>query len=529
METQPELGKMLTSLTQYDPEPIHLFSSVQGHGCLFSFALPECRIQNISENAENFLGKDIKDLLGAKLEQVFGSDLSAQAKKAASNFPWERRGLHLNVNPTFLGQRFDAYLYESEGLFVLELERHQRSGDGIFEENLLQNEINTFMAISGEAKDMKEVASLVCQSIRRITGLDRVMMYRFVQPHWYGEVIAEDRIAEAHSYINHRFPASDIAKPARELYLKNKVRLISDVQAEVSPILPRLNPKTRKPLDLSDSRLRSVGPVHLQHLRNMGVQASYSVAVTHNEELWGLITCHNFKPLYITQAQRTACEILANHFSIVGPLLEEMENQEDRLEFELKLKRILESLRLTSEPLDFFFKQHRSVTEAFRGGGVALVGKSLIDFAGLTPLKSDIEELAKWLLVKFETHHQQVLAIDHLSGEDPRWEAITEHASGVLAIKTNDDQNTLLLIFRPEITRQIVWGGDPRKNFENRGFQGDTNPRASFETWDETIKHHSLPWKKFETDGMLFIRDFIFDGLVKKENIIKELTKALHP
>src|SRR5690349_21896686 len=61
--------------------------------------------------------------------------------------------------------------------------------------------------------------------------------------------------------------------------------------------------------------LRSVSPVHLAYLRNMGVTASVSMSIVHGEELWGLIACHNHTPRYLGAGLRIACELFAQTFS----------------------------------------------------------------------------------------------------------------------------------------------------------------------------------------------------------------------
>ena len=60
---------------------------------------------------------------------------------------------------------------------------------------------------------------------RRLTNFDRVMIYRFLED-GVGCVAAEDRRADMHTFLNHHFPASDIPKQARDLYLRNLIRVI---------------------------------------------------------------------------------------------------------------------------------------------------------------------------------------------------------------------------------------------------------------------------------------------------------------
>lgn len=524
-----ELSQTLTDQRECDREAIHLFSSIQNHGALLAFSWPDQRIQMISENAGLMLSLNNKEILGGKLEYIFSKSFIESVRESAEAYPWPSRGRHLDVRPALQGQSFDAYLYQSEGLFVLELEPVLTSAKQIDSDVAYEQVLKEFMLAAKDSRSLPELGRLFCSTIRKLTGLDRVMMYRFIAPTWHGEVIAEDRVTHSHSYLGHRFPSSDIPRPARDLYLRNQVRLIPDVSAPISPLTPSLNPLTKKPLDLSDSRLRSVAKVHLEYLKNMEVGASFSVSVVHNEELWGLITCHHLQPIFITQSQRTICEIIAHAFSIQAPLMEKVLQQNDRLEFELKLKRVVDSLRLSSNPLDQFFKQHRTLTETFRAEGLALVGDRLLDFAGLTPLRADIEEMALWLREKMKREQSSVLAIEDLPQEWAGGLRLKEYAAGVLAVEMPEMNNQLLLMFRPELIKTITWGGDPRKQLDARQFQGKINPRNSFEAWEEVVREKSASWERYEIDGILFLRDIVFDALIKKEQIIKELATSRNP
>ena len=103
----------------------------------------------------------------------------------------------------------------------------------------------------------------------------------------------------------------DLAQ-ARALFTRHWLRLIVDVHAEPSPVLPAASPATGGALDLSDCVLRAVSPVHLEYLRNMGVRASMSVSLVRDGALWGLVSCHHYAgPRQVPYDVRAACELLA--------------------------------------------------------------------------------------------------------------------------------------------------------------------------------------------------------------------------
>ena len=110
------------------------------------------------------------------------------------------------------------------------------------------------------------------------------MVYRFLEDD-SGCVIAEDRREELIPYLGVRYPASDIPPQARRLYLINTLRLKADVEAQSAVLIPELNPVTGIPLDMTFCVLRSMSPVHIEYLRNMGVAASMSISIASTSQV----------------------------------------------------------------------------------------------------------------------------------------------------------------------------------------------------------------------------------------------------
>ena len=59
--------------------------------------------------------------------------------------------------------------------------------------------------------------------------------------------------------------------------------------------MPHLLPVTAQgELDMSLCYLRSMSPLHLQYLKNMGVTATLVVSLVREGRLWGLVACHHY-------------------------------------------------------------------------------------------------------------------------------------------------------------------------------------------------------------------------------------------
>lgn len=506
-------------LTNCDKEQIQYLGGIQPHGCLFIFSEDDSSIVASSENVEDFFPLDKQDLLGTNLSSVIGDEAFKLIKELLHRPKWGTPGQYFTFSDR--EEFFEAYLFKVGSYVGLECEK------GSPTTSLLENNYSqAFREFVGKAKDIKSVVELsqnVAETIRRVTSMDRVMIYRFSRPEWHGEVLAEDKVLSAQSYLNHRFPATDIPKPARDLYLRNQLRMIPDSSLVAVKLIPQIDPETGKIFDLSDSRLRAVSPIHLEYLKNMKVGASFSLAITVEEQLWGLIACHNFKPLRLSVAQRSVAELVVNHFSTCVTLLEQLNLKENELNFDDLVREVFSELRESHSPADLLFRNHKKIEAAFRAGGMAYISDRNEDVAGLTPPLKELRQIADVIRRKMHEEHCEVLAVDCLKDLDESFEKISKFCSGVLATKINGPQRGLLMILRPEVVQHIAWSGDPRKQLEERKFGGKINPRLSFETWTETVKSKSQAWESFELRGLQFLREFVYDTLVINQKIIQEL------
>ncbi|RYG07779.1 MAG: GAF domain-containing protein, partial [Caulobacteraceae bacterium] len=197
----------------------------------------------------------------------------------------------------------------ADDLMIVEVEQSsQQARLGI---DLVAN-LDTAGASLERAVTVQSVCERAAEAFRKLTGFDRVMIYRFHDDE-AGQVIAEARADGTGSFLNHHFPAADIPKQARALYLRNPVRVIPDSRYRPQPLRPVAPGEA--PLDMSDSGLRSVSPIHLQYLQNMDVRASASVSIIVDDALWGLIACHNASPKLLPYELRVGCTTLARNLA----------------------------------------------------------------------------------------------------------------------------------------------------------------------------------------------------------------------
>ena len=151
--------------------------------------------------------------------------------------------------------------------------------------------------------------------VRATTGWNRIMTYQFLHD-GSGKVMTEDKIDELESFFGLHFFAANIPQQARELYRRNWLRLIPDVAYTPAPLVPAKADHGGPPLDMSRCVLCSVSPIHLEYLRNVGVNASMSLSIVIRNELWGLISCHHNTPRAMAVDLRAACELFVQIFSL---------------------------------------------------------------------------------------------------------------------------------------------------------------------------------------------------------------------
>ena len=339
---------------------------------------------------------------------------------------------------------------------------------------------------------------------RQLTGFDRVMVYHFLDD-GAGHVVAENRREDLHSYLNQHFPASDIPSQARALYVRNLIRVIPDVSYQPTPLRPSWTAPA--PLDMTDSSLRSVSPVHIQYLVNMQVQASASISIVKDGVLWGLIACHHDSPRSLSYETRAACRALAGALArqIKAKEAAEIYRQQIRLRsFEDDVIGWLS--RQTS--LEHALANHLSeVRRMMRSDGVAVLRGAELVMDGICPAESDIRGLAAWL---FTRGAEPIFATDQLSALYPPAAEFQHAAGGVLAMILSVDDPWLLIWLNVEQVETVNWAGNPHKGLGNDPMLKLT-PRASFEAWAETVRGRARAWTPPELDAATRLRTALLD------------------
>lgn len=372
-------------LTACDREPIHIVGSVQPHGFLLTLDVTGLSIRQASANAPP------QAVVGARLDAVF-PELVGVVRRFLEHPPIDD-GAHY-LRSVILGgagdaQAFEVAAHRVDDVLVLELEEVADTGDAGLD--ALTPLLRAFVQRLRVAPSVDDLCSIVAEDIRQITGFDRTLVYRF-DPDWHGTVLAEDGNGALPSYLDLRFPASDIPVQARELYRRNRLRIIPDAGYAAVPIHPVRTP-AGTPLDLSQSVLRSVSPVHVEYMRNMGTMASMSVSIMVDDALWGLVSCHNAEPKRVPLQARNACDFLTQIFALQVSARERGAQAEQRLALGAVQSRLLGFMAEEDSFVDGLLKHPDDVLALVNATGAAIVTGDRCRLLGVTPTESDVRLL----------------------------------------------------------------------------------------------------------------------------------------
>ncbi len=507
-------------LTNCDREPIQIPGLIQPHGVLLILQEPDLKIIQVSNNTLAFLGQQPQDLLGKPLSNLLPpKQIYALQQCLSEEFEYVNPlDIFIKIQTKLL--RFDGIVHRFDSLIFLELEPKKTSSKTDFSQ-FAQRVKSTITKIQ-KASTLLEMCAVVVKEVRKITGFDRVMVYQF-DAAGAGRVIAEDRLETLTPYLGLHYPSSDIPQQAQQLYTLNWLRLIPDSTYEPVALVPAHNPLDSRPTDLSLSVLRSVSPVHLEYLKNMGVVASMSISLIQDQKLWGLIACHHSTPNYVPYSVRTICEFVGQVMSI------ELASKEDRedLDYKIILKslqtKFVESLSKSKSFWDGLVQLNSNLLDLVGATGVAVCAGEQIVCIGKTPPETELPALWDW--IKTEIQHN-LFHTRSLSEIYPSAESFKAVASGLLGLKISN-QNYILW-FRPEVLQTINWSGNPNKPLEVAA-DGEMrlSPRKSFERWQETVQGCSTAWKPCEIEIVTELRSLIVGIILSQADEMAKINLEL--
>jgi chemotaxis family two-component system sensor kinase Cph1 len=460
-------------------EPIHVPGTVQSHGAMLVFDAAGL-LEAWSENAIAML--NLLPRLGQTVQQVSLPAPVLAMVEACVVAIASGEAFPLSREVDFGTMRFDCIVHAHAGRVLVEFEQREVPLDTLVVFALKAHNALDRLKRQG---NMTALLQMATEQVRDMTGFDRVMGYRFRQD-GSGDVVAEARVPELAPLLGMRYPASDIPVQARRLYVLNSLRLIPDVSALPVAMVGR---DGAAPVDMSHAVLRSVSPVHIEYLLNMGVAASMSISIVIDGQLWGLIACHHRGPKHVPYSLRMTTDVIAQ---ILAASVQTLEARARAILIEraASMRTILMQTLLLGEDTLREVARHAGLVCTALDAAALIVTQSgrhvvhgAVDAATARAIVKALPDTHEVLRERVRVDDWPLAAREHVQ----RW-------PGMLAMCFDPSTDGWVLALRPEQVAAVRWGGKPEKIVTVGPLGARLTPRGSFDEWLETVRGSAEAW-----------------------------------
>ncbi len=499
-------------LTNCDREPIHLLGRVQSFGAIMVLT-SDWIVINASTNLGELSNSDPELLIGELANSIMHPDAMRRLRDALGNMGDNDHSERLFNLQLFARSSdcFDCAMHFNDDRLILEIEP---TGQHVPALNLqtLRKALREICA----SDNLQAFYDIATQHLATLLGFDRVMLYQFHADD-SGEVIAETRTANVDSFIGLRYPASDIPKQARALYVRNLTRIITDVADEGVPFVQA------EEIDLSMSTLRTVSPIHVEYLKNMGVASSMSVSIVIEGKLWGLFACHHYSGAhFVSLEQRSIAEVFAESFAMeLSSRLGRMQQVDLNVTKSLHLK-MMSTLNAEDSVFENLKQHLASIKSLIRSDALVLKVDQEVSAAGDPLSAEDLGLIANRLN---RLGPDDLVVTDNLS-HFSQFASLGERFAGLLAIPISRRPRDYLIFLRKEEPYQVNWAGNPEKPVELGPNGSRLTPRKSFETWSELRRGYSAPWSYHDRAIATQIKNTLLEVMVRNIDERDRSTRA---
>ncbi|WP_312993560.1 ATP-binding protein [Chryseobacterium flavum] len=498
-------------------EPIHIPGYIQSFGYLIGIDAESHSITFFSRNitdifkierVDSLFGKELTDF-PESFQQIIDSDIYVSLDR------FTRRENETYFDKIFIGDKeYHFSVFKSGGFIFLEFEEVLINPD-----KRISNKYDNFYGID----NAQELWNHLLETLAKVVNYDRMMIYKFMMD-GSGKVIAEKKNDEMESFLGLHYPESDIPKQARQLYLRKRKRIFSNVHSDTVPLLS----KSEEHIDLTFAASRGMSPIHGQYLKNSGASSSFSISIIIDDHLWGLVTCQNTEPKHIDLEDR----VQAGIFTALAANAYSSFKSKSELNYRLELNERVSQLKIK------FLKHHylsdslieskAEIKDLPEADGVAIVSDEHIVTEGVTPSVAVINTIIQWAS---ENTTDQIYVNRSFLKNHGEELGLSENAAGIIIYFIERDKNEMLIWFRKEFDEHIDWAGNPEKKIEVFSYNGEEkqiiSPRTSFRIFTENIKGHSKRWNSRNISAVHAIRDLILETSHKNYNAVKRLNDEL--
>jgi len=477
-----------------------MHAAIQPHGRLLVVAVADGALV---AHSENWAGRSEMDAALAALGLGYAAWPAGEAPASAGTVAFAER-------------RWDASAHRCGDLLYVEFEDASLDTGTQAPIYTLARHVVPALQRTGTVEELCELA---VRELKRLSGFGRCLACRF-DAQGHAEVLAEVADEGYERYLGHRFPACELPARERALHGRTYLRLVPDALHEpiaLRCLEPGFGPAS---LDLSTSQLRSASPGYLEGLRGLGARASMSVSIIAGGRLWGLVSCHDRAPRMLPFQTRSACEHLGRLLSMQVEATEERAEVAERLELrQLTLQLVAQRADLDAS-LFGLAGEPATLLRLARASGAAVVLDDACRLVGETPPADAVLALSRWI-ANHEGEHFATARLPELYPEARGWQGL---AAGVLALSISQVHRHLLLWFRPAVTQEIRWAGQPPAAGDG---PGTPTSQGGFATWRELVEGRALPWTHAELAAALELRQSLVGIVLRRAEELAEVATEL--
>lgn len=427
---------------------------------------------------------------------------SALAEHLRSTVQSAKPVLLLDVEPRHGTLSLSATFHAQGELVIIELEPSY--GNAAVSANPLA-QVTIMLAALQSTKGVEPFCQAAAAQVRATIGFDRVMIYQFLHD-GSGKFVAEDKVGKLGSFSGLHYPASDIPLQARALYQRNWLRLIPDVH-----YIPA-------PLDMSHCALRSISPIHLEYLRNMGVNATLTLSIMIGNKLRGLVACRNDTPRHVAADLQIACELFAQLLSIQLDARIELAAARRRIDYQNAQAALARSLPMDGDIGARLVGGPVTLLDLIPADGAAVWRDGKLHTVGQTPPADVIAALLAWL----NGLAQPLVESFQLGAMFAPAAPWAQTASGLLAVSLSRDPQDYVIWFRPEVLSSVTWAGDPSKPVA-LGTHGERlTPRKSFAASEAEVRQQSTPWDPIDIEIAHVFRLRLLETVLRQMDLARQ-------
>jgi len=509
------------SLSACDSEPIHTPGQIQPFGAMVACPISLGEITYCSGNVASFLETQPEMLLGAAFDSVFGKELTHGLRNLVSvstaRNQRERAGLYDLPQGTF-----EIFVHvNKDDLAIVEFEPPPSINPNAVQTPL--DKMRKYLAAANERDSILGLLKVCVAGLSDLSGFDRVMAYQYL-PNGDGEIVAEVRSPGVNSFLGLRFPSWDVPTQARALQIKNPLRILIDVDQVPIPILTIA--QGQPPIDLSLAHTRGISKIHTEYLTNMGVQATMTIGIVVDGNLWGMFACHHMSAKTVGCDVRIACELFGQMISLIIKQKIEFEKTLKRQKAAIARENLLAEVDMQRDILECFPALVPLMNDILVSDGLALIHEGKIERAGNTPSEEIIHRLAK-----IDTSQDTLIkGIDNLSEFSQTENDTLDGCAGALILRATEAQSSELVFFRNEKVSQLNWAGRPEKTLEPGPLGPRISPRGSFDAYVESQTGFCDQWDAADIASAKEIQGLLTQFIVRGEkfSLIRQKEVIVH-